>query len=342
VVQGYLRDQLGFEGLIVTDALRMGAIVKNFGVEESAIRTIEAGVDLIVLPGDARRSVEGLMEAVESGRLEADKITTAARRLLRFKARLGLHVRRQVPLRAVEEKVGDPRIETLARTITERSITVVKNDGDILPLGIGSEAVQPPEDEYASAAPPKAEGPFESRFTLSEQLRTDSQEDSLRVVFLGLSSDPGSGPVGRSFFSPLNQLYPGAAIFDLYPEYSPQQAEELLSALESAHLVVAAVLSRVRDQKGHAAVVDPHATILNYITALEIPVVVAAFGPPYFLSQFPDVDAYLAAYDYSAMAQRAAGEVVLGATGARGNLPVSLPELYPAGWGLNVGPSVGR
>lgn len=342
VVQGYLRDQLGFEGLIVTDALRMGAIVRNFGVEEAAVRAVEAGVDLIVLPGDARRSIDGLMEAVESGRLDAGKITTAARRLLRFKARLGLHVRRQVPLRGVEETVGDPRIKILARTITERSITVVKNENGILPLGTGSETAPPPEDEYAAAAPPKVSGPFKSRFTVSEEKWTDSPEDSVRVVFLGLSSDPGNGPVGSSFFSPLRQLFPDAARFDLYPEYSPQQAEEVLSAVESAHLVVTAVISRVRDQKGHAAVVEPHATLLNYITARGIPVVVAAFGPPYFLSQFPDVDAYLAAYDYSAMAQRVAGEVVLGATGARGRLPVSLPDLYPIGWGINVGPSVER
>jgi beta-N-acetylhexosaminidase len=306
------------------------------------VRTVEAGVDLIVLPGDARRSVDGLIEAVESGRLDAGKITAAARRLLEFKARLGLHVRRQVPFSAVEETVGDPAIELLADTITERSITVVKNEGDILPLGSGSEAAPLDEREYAAAAPPKALGPFIPRFSAPTEAGATATEDSLRVVFLGLSSDPGSGPVTRSFFTPLRQLYPYAEKFDLYPEYSPQQAEKVLSAIESADLVVAAVLSRVRDQKGHAAVVEPHAVLLNYITSLKTPVVVAAFGPPYFLTQFPDVDAYLAAYDYSAMAQKAAGEVVLGAAGARGRLPVSLPEFYPVGWGLNVGPSVER
>jgi beta-N-acetylhexosaminidase len=98
----------------------------------------------------------------------------------------------------------------------------------------------------------------------------------------------------------------------------------------------------VRDQKGHASVHESHAALLRYLAALGKPVVVAAFGPPYFMLQFPNVTSYLAAYDYTDLAQRAAGEVVLGEVGARGRLPVSLPDLYPIGWGLNVGPAVGR
>ncbi len=342
VVRGYLRDQLGFEGLVVTDALRMGAIVKHFGVEEAAVRTVEAGVDLIVLPADAGRSVDGLMAAVESERLEADLITTAARRLLKAKARLGLHVRRQVPLEEIDRVVGDPRIQVLARAITERSITVVKNEGEILPLGIGSAPAPPSLEPYAASAPPRAEGPFRPRRPSMTGAGQPALTAAGPVLFLGLSSDPGEGAVGRSFFAPLEELYPEAIHLDLYPEFSARQADEVLAAAESAPLVVAAVFSRVRDQKGHAAVVEPHAVLLRYIAARGIPTVVAAFGPPYFLSQFPDVTAYVAAYDYTSMAQRAAGEVVLGAVGARGRLPVSLPGLYPVGCGLSVGPAADR
>jgi len=353
VVRGYLRDQLGFEGLVVTDALRMGAIVKHFGVEETAVRAVEAGVDLIVLPADADSSVEGIMAAVATGRLEADLITTAARRLLEVKARLGLHVRRQVPLGEIEKVVGDPEVESLARAIAERSITVVKNEEDLLPLGIGTALAPPPTGRYAASAPARAVGPFRPRDPLLASVDTLALEalDTLvlpaepqigHVLFLGLSSDAGTGPVGRAFFTPLRELYPDAMYLDLYPGFSARQASEVLEAAESAPLVIAAVLSRVRDQKGHAAVLDSHAALLRYIAAREIPTVVVAFGPPYFLMQFPDVTAYVATYDYSVMAQRAAGEVVLGAVGARGRLPVSLPGLFPVGWGLSVGPAVDR
>ncbi len=328
-----LRDELGFEGLIVTDALRMGAVVRHYGVEEAAVRTIAAGADLLLLPADARRSVEGIVAAVEAGRLDPALVTRAARRLLEVKARLGLHVRRQVPLSGVDRAVGDPAAADLARTIAERAVTVVRNEDGLLPLGRGSGSTAPQRGEWTALAAPRAAGPFTRRHT---------ELDSGRVLLLGLSSDPGSGPVGREFFRPLEEIYPAARHLWLYPESTPDEIDAVLSGIESASLVVAAVMSRVRDQKGHAAVTQEHARLLNYASARGVPVVVAAFGPPYFLMQFPGVTAYLAAYDYDSVAQRAAGEVVLGAVGARGRLPVSLPGLYELGWGLTVGPAEGR
>ncbi len=328
-----LREELGFDGLIVTDALRMGAIVRHYGVEEAAVRTIAAGADLILLPADTHRSIEGIMVAVQEGRLEPDLITRAARRLLTVKARLGLHVERHPPLNAVDRAVADPAALHLARTIAERAVTVIRNEGDLLPLGTGSAPAAVERGEWTSLAPPRRAGPFTPR-----HLALDPD----RVLFLGLSSDPGSGPVGREFFEPLRSLYPGARHLWLYPGSTRAQTEAVLSAVENASLTLTAVVSRVRDQKGHAAVLDEHARLLTYIAARRIPTVVAAFGPPYFLMQFPTVTAYLAAYDYGPVAQRAAGEVVLGAVGARGRLPVSLPGLYEIGWGITVGPEPER
>lgn len=332
VNRDYLRGELGFEGLIVTDALRMGAIVRHFGVEETAIRTVEAGADLLVLPADSYRSVDGIVEAVGSGRLDRELIIRAARRLLETKARLGLHLRRQVPLEGIERIVGDPETEKLAGIIAERSITVVMNKGDLLPLGTGTSPIQTAEGIYSTWTAPAAAGPFQPR----DESLTDS------VLFLGLSSDPGSGSVGRAFFGPLRELYPDAVHLTLYPGSGIEESSVALEAAESASLVIAAVFSRVRDEKGHAAVVEEHASLLRYLAARGTPVVVAAFGPPYFLLQFRNVNAYLAAYDYGDMAQSAAGRVVVGAVGARGRLPVSLPGLYDVGWGLSVGPAVGR
>lgn len=336
ITRQYLREELGFEGLIVTDALRMGAVVQHYGVEEAAVMAVRAGADLLLLPADATRSVDGILRAIREGRLDQELVNTAARRILRAKARLGLHLRRFVPLGEVDRVVGDPEVKELARIIASRSVTVVKNEGEILPLGQGSGAARAGTGRYASLAPPAASGPFTPRHDFS----SGGAEE--RVVFLALSSDPGSGAVDRAFFLPLRELYPDARHLTLFPDPGREEAEEVVGVVEDASLVIVAVVSRVRDQKGHAAVVEEHASLLRYIAGNGIPTVVAAFGPPYFLSQFPGVDAYVATYDYGEDAQRAAGEMILGRTGARGRLPVSIPGLYEIGWGINVGPASGR
>lgn len=348
VVNGYLRGELGFDGLVVTDALRMGGITRGWGPAEAAVRTIQAGVDLILLPVDAEVTVEALIQAVESGRLPAGRITESARRLLEAKARLGLHVRARVPLEQVEQAVGDPAVAPLEEVIARRAVTVVTNEGDLLPLGSGTaeapaggvETVPAAtagsviaSDPWAAYQPPLAAGPFQRRGPAADTTRGP-------VLFLGLSSDPGSGPLGSAFFRPLRELFPRARQVSLYPDSDPRTAAEALQAVEEAGLVVAAVFSRVRDSKGHAAVIEPHAALLRYAAALGVPTAVAAFGPPYFLDQFPGVSAYAAAFDYSEAAQRATGEVFLGGVGARGRLPVSLPGRYAVGWGLSVGPGL--
>ncbi len=259
ITRRYLREDLGFEGLIVTDALRMGAVVQNYGVEEAAVMAVRAGADLLLLPADATRSVDGILRAVREGRLDQEFVNTAARRILAVKARLGLHLRRSVPVNDIDRIVGDPAVRELAGIIASRSITVVKNEGEILPLGQGKGVSATGTGRYASLAPPTVEGPFTPRHDIS------SGGAAGRVVFLALSSDPGSGAVGGAFFSPLRELYPDARHLTLYPEPGREEAEEVLSIVEDAALVVVAVVSRVRDQKGHAAVVDEHASLLRYI-----------------------------------------------------------------------------
>jgi len=334
VITGLLREGMGFEGLVVTDALRMGALVRYYGADEVAVRAVEAGVDLLLLPTDAEGAIEAVTAAVESGRLDPERVREAALRMLRTKARLGLHIDARITVEEVEQVVGGPEGDQLARVIARRAVTVVRNEKGLLPLASGQGSAPPDSGRWGAHTPPMATGPFASVDT--------SVTDGRGVLFLGLSSDPGSGGIGDSFFRRLMPVFPDADRMDLYPDYGSAEALGVTAAVENASLVVAAVFSRVRDQKGHAAVVEPHAALLRYASALGKRVVVVAFGPPYFLRQFPDVDSYVAVYDYTDLSQQAAAEVLRGEVGARGRLPVSIPGLYPVGWGINVGPSPQR
>lgn len=80
-----LRNDLGFEGLVITDSLQMGAIAENYGSDESAVKAVEAGVDLLLMPKDFSLAYEGIQNAVADGRISEERINESVRRILRKK-----------------------------------------------------------------------------------------------------------------------------------------------------------------------------------------------------------------------------------------------------------------
>lgn len=85
-----LREELGFDGLIITDALRMQAISDHYTSAQAAIAAIEAGADVLLMPNDAPAAINGLLAAVEDGRIPQERIDESVRRILLYKQTLGL------------------------------------------------------------------------------------------------------------------------------------------------------------------------------------------------------------------------------------------------------------
>ena len=90
VVTDILRGELGFTGLVVTDSLAMGAITQYYTPEEAAVAALEAGCDLLLMPEDLPRAMEGVLSALDSGRLTLDRIRESVERILRYKIQLGI------------------------------------------------------------------------------------------------------------------------------------------------------------------------------------------------------------------------------------------------------------
>jgi beta-N-acetylhexosaminidase len=134
VLTDVLRDEMGFDGLIFTDAMDMSAIARQHSAGEAAVRAVEAGADVILMPPDVARAIEGIVQAVESGRLSEARIDASVMRILRTKESLGLHADRFVPLDRIGSLVGIPEHTAVADEVAERSITLLKNEGDLLPL----------------------------------------------------------------------------------------------------------------------------------------------------------------------------------------------------------------
>src|SRR5256884_6899378 len=136
VMNGILRKDLHFDGLIVTDAMSMSGLTLYFTQEEASVRAIQAGADLLLKPADPDASLRGVRDAVRSGRLTEQRIEQSARKVLAAKYDLGLVQQRLTPLDEIDRVVAGKQAVALSEEIAEHAITLVRNDAKLMPMEI--------------------------------------------------------------------------------------------------------------------------------------------------------------------------------------------------------------
>ncbi len=134
ILTDLLRKQLGFKGLVITDALEMGGIAQGFGAGEAAVRAIEAGADTLLMPSDPDAAIRAVVGAVEDGRISLGRLQESVVRILSAKEKVGLDRKRFVDLEGLSDVVDDPEANAKAQEIASRAITLVRNSGNVVPL----------------------------------------------------------------------------------------------------------------------------------------------------------------------------------------------------------------
>ena len=134
ILTGILRNEMGFQGLVVTDALEMGGISKGFSTGEASVRAIEAGADVLLMPSNPEAAINAVLAAVQSGRITKKRLDQSVARVLAAKAKVGLAVKSTVDLERVNEVLNAPEAAARAQQIADRAVTLVKNNSDMVPL----------------------------------------------------------------------------------------------------------------------------------------------------------------------------------------------------------------
>ena len=134
VLTGLLREEMGFRGLIVTDALEMQGIAGLYSQGEAAVRAIEAGADVLLMPTDPEACIRALEAAVKSGRITVARINASAAKVMAAKQRLGLMKNRTASLDELSNEIKDPTIDALANRVAEKAFTLVKDDQHLFPM----------------------------------------------------------------------------------------------------------------------------------------------------------------------------------------------------------------
>jgi beta-N-acetylhexosaminidase len=133
ILTGLLRNELGFTGLVVTDALEMQAITASFPQGEAAVRAIEAGADVLLMPTDPAVCIRAIMAAVASGRISRTRIDVSATKVLAAKRRVGLYRSRAVNLDALSDQLDERKTEALAQRVANGAVTLVKDTRHLFP-----------------------------------------------------------------------------------------------------------------------------------------------------------------------------------------------------------------
>jgi beta-N-acetylhexosaminidase len=134
ILTDLLRKQLGFQGLVITDALDMGGITVRFAPGEAAIRAFLAGSDALLMPPVPDAAYQAVLAAVKSGRIPEDRLDASVRRILQAKARLGLNKNRLVDISTLNEKFGRTDWQETAQEVSDRGITLLRDKQHLLPL----------------------------------------------------------------------------------------------------------------------------------------------------------------------------------------------------------------
>jgi beta-N-acetylhexosaminidase len=134
ILTDVLRRQLGFQGLVVTDAMDMGGITVRYAPGEAAVRAVAAGADCLLMPPVPDAAFEALQAAVKSKRISKERLDASVRRILQAKARLGLNASRLVDVNAINKKFGSAEWQKGAQEISDRGVTLLRDNPHRLPL----------------------------------------------------------------------------------------------------------------------------------------------------------------------------------------------------------------
>lgn len=293
---GLIRQDLKFEGIITTDSLGMGAITKNFAGTDGAVRAIKAGADIALLPPNPKTAIDAIEQAVSRGEIPEKQIDDSVRRILSAKYRVGLTIKKSVDLNAVSRIVEKPENVRFANDLAERSITLFRNDNKVFPLSAGQ----------------------------------------LQNALFILAAGDDDADQGSVFKAAVEQRVKNARGIKVDKRTTPAEYEQILKDAQKAETVVIAPFVKRAALKGTIELPEAEANFVRQVIAANNRAVIVAFGSPYQLKQFPEARSYMAAWAVEDVAQTAGVRAVFGETAITGHSPVSLPNFFKIGDGLQI------
>lgn len=291
VVTGLLKEEMGYKGLIFTDALNMHGVSDYFPKGEVELKALLAGNDVLLFPTSVPKAVEKIKAALRDGTITMATIEDRVSKILTTKYWSGLHDYSPIETDSLYEDLNSPKAKALRHDLYEKAMTVVKNEQDLLPVEeldtttFASVAVSSHEENAFQQ--------YLSKYTSFEHhaVRGNSAAQYSDIIDKVKEKDivvVGIHDVGRKASTNYN---------------IPQQSVEMIKTLQQ------------------------HTKVITVV-----------FGQPYALGLFDDARQLICAYEDHPETRRIAPQLIFGAIGANGRLPVTASEQIKAGMGEQIKP----
>lgn len=321
IVSGLLKQELGFKGIVVTDALDMAGLTLLYkaNIGQAAVDAFKAGNDLLIIPADLPASYRAVLEAARSGEIPTAQIDASVLKLLKAKASVGLHKARLVDISQLDTTVGKPENIAFGQKVADDAVTLVRDNGKLLPL----------------------KSPGTSATGLPYQTL---EEIHNRLVMIVLVDDLRTG-AGRAFEQELRARVPDANVIYLDPRIGGFGSAGVLNAVDQARGVIVAVYvsptagKMLRGAGGgitnSVGVPEPTGKLLQQVLdhAAERTAVVA-MGNPYVAQDFPAIQNYICTFSTERVSAVSAVKALFGEIAIHGHLPVSIANIAPRGTGI--------
>ncbi len=322
IVTGLLKNDLRFQGIVVTDALDMGALTRLYSADigREAVDAFKAGNDVLLIPPDLGAAYRAVVAAVGSGEISESRLDSSVLKILKTKASLGLHKARLVNLAALDGAVGTPENVVTGQKMADDAVTAVRHTGTLLPLKKAG--------TIAGGLPYQAQAEVRNRLVLivlTDDVRLDA---------------------GRMLEREVKLRAPDANIIYADPRLAAAMSPAIAKAAQHAEKVVVAVYAsptagKVVKTNGGArnsvSLAEDSAALLQQILQLgAAKTVVLAMGNPYLAKDFPEAQNYVCTFSAAPVSEVSAAKALFGEIEIHGHLPVTIPGVAPRGAGITV------
>ena len=310
IVTGLLKERLGFKGIVLTDALDMGGLSGRYRAHpgRAAVDAFKAGNDVLTIPANLDASYRALIDAVRSKEISQERLDASVFKILKAKASMGLYKNRLVDVQAIARLVGRPENAVTGQRISDDSVTLVRDNGKLLPL-----------------APGQSHG---------NSLQVLYQRVPRHPLLMVILCDDVRADDGRVLEREIKFRMPDASVVYIDPRLALVQTEDVLRAVEYARKVVVAVyvvpsaartMTVTRGLKNAASLPPSTAALFGRILArAPQKTAVLAMGNPYLTDDFPTIQTYVCTFSNATVSEVSAARALFGEIPIRGHLPVNI------------------
>jgi beta-N-acetylhexosaminidase len=321
IIEGVLKGELGFKGVVITDALEMRGITKLYDpsrgspTARAAVDAVKAGCDVLMIPTDLEGTFKGIIDAVRKHELSEARIDESAGKILQMKAHLGLYKNRFVDIERVEAVTSEPDDMMFAQTTTDKAVTLVRNNGKVLPM-------------YPSVPGDKT-------------LSGDRIKSKTVVILLAEAFEERSG---EEFEREMKARRPETRFFRFDGRFSEAMTSQLLAAASEADQIVLATyvvhsaagqfLMDGQQIKYFGLKGSSGRVFQEIVGKYPVKTVVIALGSPYLIENFPQIQTYICTYAMTSTSEVSAVKALFGEIQNYATLPVTLSGVAVRGSSL--------